>query len=47
VAALRAFAGRPPVGVTVLVEGDEEIGSPTLAQLLEQHHAELAADVFS
>jgi acetylornithine deacetylase/succinyl-diaminopimelate desuccinylase-like protein len=46
VAALRAFAGRPPVGVTVLVEGDEEIGSPTLAQLLEQHHVELAADVF-
>ena len=26
-AALRAFGGRPPVGVTVLVEGDEEIGS--------------------
>ena len=45
-AALRAFAGRPPVGVTVIVEGDEEIGSPTLAQLIEQHHAELAADVF-
>src|SRR6478735_940861 len=45
-AALRAFGGRPPVGVTVFVEGEEEIGSPTLAQLLEQHHDELAADVF-
>jgi acetylornithine deacetylase/succinyl-diaminopimelate desuccinylase-like protein len=45
-AALRTFAGKPPVGVTVFVEGEEEIGSPTLANLLEQHHAELAADVF-
>jgi len=45
-AALRAFDGKPPVGVTVFVEGDEEIGSPTLAQLLERHRDELAADVF-
>ncbi len=45
-AALRAFAGRPPVGVTVFVEGEEEIGSATLAQLLEEHREELAADVF-
>src|SRR4051794_12981704 len=45
-AALRAFQGRPPVGVTVFVEGEEEIGSPTLMQLLEDHHDELAADVF-
>ena len=30
----------------MFVEGEEEIGSPTLAQLLEQHHDELAADVF-
>ena len=45
-AALRAFGGRPPVGVTVIVEGEEEIGSPTLAQLLERHHNDLAADVF-
>jgi len=27
VAALRAFGGRPPVGVTVFVEGEEEVGS--------------------
>ena len=45
-AALRAFDGKPPVGVTVLVEGDEEIGSLSLARLLEEHRAELAADVF-
>jgi cysteinylglycine-S-conjugate dipeptidase len=45
-AALRAFDGKPPVGVTVFIEGDEEIGSLTLAQLIEEHHAELAADVF-
>ena len=45
-AALRAFDGKPPVGVTVFVEGEEEIGSPTLTQLLEEHHHYLAADVF-
>lgn len=45
-AALRTFQGRPPVGVTVFVEGEEEIGSPTLMQLLEDHHDQLAADVF-
>ena len=45
-AALRAFDGMPPVGVTVFVEGEEEIGSPTLARLLEEHRAQLAADVF-
>jgi acetylornithine deacetylase/succinyl-diaminopimelate desuccinylase-like protein len=45
-AALRAFDGQPPVGVTVFVEGEEEVGSPTLAALLAEHHDELAADVF-
>jgi acetylornithine deacetylase/succinyl-diaminopimelate desuccinylase-like protein len=45
-AALRAFDGRPPVGVTVFVEGEEETGSPTLARLLEEHREALAADVF-
>ena len=28
VAALRAFEGRPPVGIKILVEGQEEVGSP-------------------
>lgn len=44
-AALRAFGGRPPVGVTVFVEGEEESGSPTLKALLSAHHELLAADV--
>jgi len=45
-AALRAFDGRPPVGVTVFVEGEEEIGSPSLERLLASEHDALAADVF-
>ena len=45
-AALRAFDGKPPVGVTVFIEGDEEIGSVGLPQLIEAHRAEFAADVF-
>jgi acetylornithine deacetylase/succinyl-diaminopimelate desuccinylase-like protein len=45
-AALRAFDGKPPIGVTVFVEGDEEVGSAGLTQLLERHRAEHAADVF-
>jgi acetylornithine deacetylase/succinyl-diaminopimelate desuccinylase-like protein len=44
-AALRAFGGMPPVGVTVFVEGDEEIGSPRLGALLAQHRDELVSDV--
>lgn len=44
-AALRAFAGRPPVNVKVFVEGEEEIGSPMLAALLDQHKEALRADV--
>lgn len=44
-ATLRAFGGRPPVGVTLFVEGEEESGSPTLSALLAEHHALLAADV--
>ena len=30
-------AADPPVGVTVFVEGEEEVGSPTLAALLAEH----------
>ncbi|WP_051114229.1 dipeptidase [Actinopolymorpha alba] len=44
-AVIRAYAGRPPVGVTVFVEGEEEIGSPTLSAFLAAHRDKLAADV--
>ena len=44
-AAVRAFGGNLPVGVTVFVEGEEESGSPSLGALLAAHRDELAADV--
>ncbi|TPG53162.1 M20/M25/M40 family metallo-hydrolase [Roseomonas nepalensis] len=43
-AAMRAWhdvAGSPPAPVRVLVEGEEEIGSPSLDAFLEEHAAEL------
>jgi acetylornithine deacetylase/succinyl-diaminopimelate desuccinylase-like protein len=43
-AVLRAYAGRPPVGVTLFVEGEEESGSPTLTALLRAHRDQLACD---
>lgn len=49
VAALRALTevyGQDwPVGVTVFVEGEEEIGSPTFTSFLDAHAADLRADV--
>ncbi len=45
-AALRAFGGRPPVGVTLFVEGEEEVGSPSLATIMERHRELLAADAY-
>jgi acetylornithine deacetylase/succinyl-diaminopimelate desuccinylase-like protein len=44
-AAMRAFDGQPPVGVTVFVEGEEESGSPSLGRLLARYKDDLAADV--
>ena len=44
-AAFRAHCGKPPVGVTVFVEGEEESGSPSLGRLLAAHRDSLAADV--
>ncbi len=44
VAALRAHAGALPVGVTVFVEGEEEIGSESLPTILERHGEKLRAD---
>jgi acetylornithine deacetylase/succinyl-diaminopimelate desuccinylase-like protein len=38
-------AGALGVGVSVVVEGEEEIGSPSLPALLEAHRARLDADV--
>jgi acetylornithine deacetylase/succinyl-diaminopimelate desuccinylase-like protein len=44
-AVLRAYDGRPPVGVTLFIEGEEESGSPTLPALLREHHELLTCDV--
>lgn len=48
VEALRAFVeaeGRPPLRVTILLEGEEETGSPSLAPFLAANKDELKADV--
>jgi len=44
-AALRIFGDNLPVSVTLFIEGEEEVGSETLPDLLRAHQAELAADV--
>jgi cysteinylglycine-S-conjugate dipeptidase len=44
-AAIRAHGADLPVGITVLVEGEEEVGSPTLEDFLSQYQDLLAADV--
>lgn len=45
-AAIRAHDARPPVGVTVFIEGEEEIGSEHLGQFLDRYGDLLRADVF-
>ncbi len=45
-ATLRAFDGKPPVGVKIFIEGEEEIGSPSMSALLDTFGDDLAADVF-
>jgi cysteinylglycine-S-conjugate dipeptidase len=44
-AALREFDGDLPVTVAVLIEGEEEIGSPTLDSILTTHLDRIRADV--
>ena len=43
-AAMRAWAGEPPLDVTVLIEGEEELGSPHLPEFLEEYKSLLRAD---
>ncbi len=45
-AALRVFDGTPPVGVKLFIEGEEEIGSPSMPALLDAYPDELTADVY-
>ena len=44
-AAARSLGDRPPVGIKVFVEGEEEIGSSHLPDLITHHGELLAADV--
>lgn len=43
--ALLAHDGKPPVGVKVFIEGEEEVGSPNLEAFLGKFGEELRADV--
>ncbi len=43
--AIKAFGGRPPVGVKVFIEGEEEVGSTHLAAYLDRYADLLEADL--
>jgi cysteinylglycine-S-conjugate dipeptidase len=42
---LQAFEGKPPVGIKVFIEGEEEVGSTHLEEFLEAHAEQLRSDV--
>lgn len=44
-AALQAWQGKPPVGIAVFIEGEEEIASPHLTQFLHEYEEQLRADI--
>ena len=43
--AVRIFGDDLPVNLVMFIEGEEEVGSDTLVELLEAHKERLAADV--
>jgi acetylornithine deacetylase/succinyl-diaminopimelate desuccinylase-like protein len=45
-AMLRAFDGKPPVGVKLFIEGEEECGSVSLTNVIKRHREMLEADMF-
>ncbi|MEX2356237.1 MAG: dipeptidase [Thermaerobacterales bacterium] len=45
VEAWSALAGAPPVNVKFMIEGEEEVGSPSLPELMQTHRGLLAADL--
>lgn len=45
VGALRAWDGRPPVGIRLVIEGQEEVGGGALLGYPEQHPEQFAADL--
>ena len=45
VRAWRSVAGQPPIAITVLIEGEEECGSPSLPGFLARHGKEVTADL--